>query len=580
MGQKSRSKKKQANQQQQMVLGAGGGFVAAAVIFLMMGGFGSSSKSDSTQGVGPIVRQESPTPAPPADNSTNRAVGRAPAPIASRSVPPATNSGIAASSSEPASPADASVQATANPSAPPAQSVASVDPGRNPGSNLNSGPGMTAETSPAAGTPGPLTEAEMAALGTPAPNDSTSPTDSTESAEGQVASQGALRQGAPIPADEELKLPDLIERVEPAVVRINTRSSEGSSVGSGYVVSTEGIVVTNYHVIEGAKELTVEFADGTRSEVLGFRHYDTSLDIAIIQIAVPDKGLTAVPVASALPKKGETVVAFGAPLGLSFTTTQGIISAIRNEEEIQGMLNADLKGTWLQTSTPISPGNSGGPLVDMFGSVIAMNTMQISSGQNLNFAISAPDVIRMLEEAESKPLQGIQPDNLKPIDRSLKRQMARNIEGTERGMELLAKVDEIFLILLYKSSNIDPQGAMRDIVYNHAEQAIKRSNIDLSFGEPSGDAAIMLVSLDMRFVRNAAPGTQEVVIDAVLIVEDPLDRSQNKLVKIWHAEETSVGTVALQAIAAGRIPPRVGTEISRTFTKFRAARSRAERAVK
>lgn len=428
-----------------------------------------------------------------------------------------------------------------------------------------------------AGTPGPLTEAERAALGSPTPSDSGTPETNPE---GQTASSGPLRQGAPEPADEELKLPDLIERVEPAVVRINTRSSDGSSVGSGYVVSTDGIVVTNYHVIEGAKELTVEFADGSFAEVLGFRHYDASLDIAIIQIAVPEKGLTAVPVASALPKKGETVVAFGAPLGLSFTTTQGIISAIRSEEEIQGLLNTDLKGTWLQTSTPISPGNSGGPLVDMFGSVIAMNTMQISSGQNLNFAISAPDVIRMLEEAESKPLQGIQPDNLKPIDRSLKRQMARNIEGTERGMELLAKVDEIFLILLYKSTNIDPQGAMRDIVYNHAEQAIKRSNIDLSFGEPSGDAAIMLVTLDMRFARNAAPGTQEVVIDAVLIVEDPLDRSTNKLVKIWNAEETSVGTVALQAIAAGRIPPRLGTEVSRVFNKFRAVRSRAERAVK
>ncbi|MCA8985250.1 MAG: S1C family serine protease [Planctomycetaceae bacterium] len=527
MGQKSR--KSQGNNNQ-VFLGAGIGLVVAGAAFALMS---SGGGNNNPQAPGPIVQQESREVrdlAIPAVNTTT-------------TLPPATLS----SPSQPIASAPAPAVASNNSLS--QEPLATATPAPN-------APGMSAPTSTSGGPP------------------------SSEGSPDQPApSTSSPLAGAPQPSAEELKLPDLIERAEPAVVRINTRSSDGYSVGSGFVVSSNGTVVTNYHVIEGAKEANVEFSDGTKAEVLGFKHYDAAYDIAIIQIAVPDKGLTVLPLADAPSKKGESVVAFGAPLGLSFTTTQGIISAIRSEEEMQGQMGLELKGTWLQTSTPISPGNSGGPLVNLFGSVVAMNTMQLTSGQNLNFAVSAQDVFNMLQEAESKPLEKLQPDKLKPIDRSMKRQLAKNIEGTERGNQLLAKVDEIWLILLYKNSSFDPTGRMRETVYSHAEQAVKKSNINLSFGEPSGDAAAMIVTMDMKMVRGGTLGTQEVVVEAFLIVEDPEEKSNNKLVKIWTVEEASIGTVALQAIAQGQFPRTMGTELTKLFNKFRTSRTRAERAI-
>lgn len=377
--------------------------------------------------------------------------------------------------------------------------------------------------------------------------------------------------------DTELKLPELIARVEPAVVRINTRSSDGYSIGSGYVVSAEGLIATNYHVIEGAKEATVEFVDGTRIDVTGFRHYDTELDIAILQIDVPEEGLTVLPLADELPQKGASVVAFGAPHGLSFSTTEGIISAIREQEEMQNQLQLTLKGTWLQTSTPISPGNSGGPLMDLFGRVVAMNTMQLATGQNLNFAVSAVDVQAMVTEAGDKPLQELSPDKLETMDREVKRQLARNIEDTDRGRELLAKTDEIWLVLIYEQSSFDPTGRVREMIYAHAETAVKRSGVNLSFGEPSGDASVMIVRLDMEYARGGAAGTQEVFVDAFLICEDPEQTTANKLVKIWTAEKSKVGSVAPQAVARGMVPQSMNSTLQRFFNKFRAAHARAGR---
>ena len=303
--------------------------------------------------------------------------------------------------------------------------------------------------------------------------------------------------------DEEMKLPDLIERVEPSVVRINARSSAGYSIGSGYVISSSGLVATNYHVIEGIKSATVEFSDGQKGEVIGFRYVDPKYDIAIIEIKVEGRELVPLPLADELPKKGESVVAFGAPHGLSFTTTEGIISAIRTSDDMQSQLGADMKGSWLQTSTPISPGNSGGPLVNLRGQVVAMNTMQMTSGQNLNFAVSSIDVLDLAKQGSGKKLAKLDPKVLKPASKDLKRKLAKDIQGTDRGNKLLSQVDEIFLILLYQTKSIDPSGVMKHNIYSHAELAIEKSGVNLSFGEPSGDAAIMLVTVKTKFVKKS-----------------------------------------------------------------------------
>jgi S1-C subfamily serine protease len=196
-----------------------------------------------------------------------------------------------------------------------------------------------------------------------------------------------------------LPLPDLIERVEAAVVRIDVKSAAGDSVGSGFVVGQKGIVVTNHHVIAGAKEATVTFRDGKKSIVHGTKAMDARRDIAVLMIDEgPPGGHPIIPITLVLPRKGEAVVAFGAPRGLSFSASEGIVSAVRQGDELQEY-GGKRPGTWIQTTAPVSPGNSGGPLVNRQGQLVAINTMTLAAAQNVNFAISAVDVRSLVDSS-------------------------------------------------------------------------------------------------------------------------------------------------------------------------------------
>lgn len=199
-----------------------------------------------------------------------------------------------------------------------------------------------------------------------------------------------------------LELPDLVERVEPAVVRIETNHD---SLGSGFVVRENGVVVTNYHVVEGARECKAIFNDKRSVRVLGYLAISPERDLAVLQLE-PGSYPT-MPVASERVRKGEKVAAFGAPLGLGFTTSEGNISAIRDGEEIRETTqrrNTPDDMVFLQTTAPVSPGNSGGPLTDFRGRVVGVNTMVINArgAQNLNFAVSAEDVHRVLDAASTR----------------------------------------------------------------------------------------------------------------------------------------------------------------------------------
>lgn len=201
-------------------------------------------------------------------------------------------------------------------------------------------------------------------------------------------------RGPDTPLGPELALPELIEMVEPSVVRITGHTVTSDILGSGFVVAADGRVATNYHVVEGTYGMRVEFANKHSGPVLGYRILDPENDLAILQIDAAGLRLRPLPLASQLPRKGQAVAAFGAPLGLDFTTSNGIVSATRPAAELDGF---DLGGTLIQTTAPISSGNSGGPLVDMHGVVVGVNTLGSLKGQNLNFAVSSLHVQEMLD---------------------------------------------------------------------------------------------------------------------------------------------------------------------------------------
>ena len=159
----------------------------------------------------------------------------------------------------------------------------------------------------------------------------------------------------------ELSLEDLIVAVEKAVVRVDVATDRHTIVGSGFLVDNEGIIVTNYHVIEGAKSATATFRDGKTLKIAGVLAIVPEKDIAILKVSNLSAGLQHLVLADRLPRKGEKVVTFGAPRGLSFSVSEGIVSGIRSETEIRA-LDSSKCGTWIQTTAPISPGNSGARL--------------------------------------------------------------------------------------------------------------------------------------------------------------------------------------------------------------------------
>jgi S1-C subfamily serine protease len=154
--------------------------------------------------------------------------------------------------------------------------------------------------------------------------------------------------------------------------------------GSGFIISTDGFVVTNNHVIEMAKDIKVSLADG-RTVNAELKGADPSTDIAVLKIDVSGlKALTFADSESLQP--GQIAIAIGNPLGLQHTVTAGVVSALgRTLRANNGRLIDDI----IQTDASLNPGNSGGPLVNSLGQVIGVNTATIPSAQGLCFAVSS-----------------------------------------------------------------------------------------------------------------------------------------------------------------------------------------------
>jgi S1-C subfamily serine protease len=154
--------------------------------------------------------------------------------------------------------------------------------------------------------------------------------------------------------------------------------------GSGFLISPEGFIVTNHHVIENATDVKVGFSDG-RVVNAELRGSDPSTDIAILKIYEPNLQSLSFADSDKL-QVGQIAIAIGNPLGLQHTVTAGVVSALgRSLRASNGRLIDDV----IQTDAALNPGNSGGPLVNSAGQVIGVNTAMIPTAQGLCFAVSS-----------------------------------------------------------------------------------------------------------------------------------------------------------------------------------------------
>ncbi len=176
---------------------------------------------------------------------------------------------------------------------------------------------------------------------------------------------------------------EVIDNSLPSVVSVRT----DVGVGSGFIVHSDGYVVTNYHVIDGARAATIATSDG-ENHAVRLVGGNKLMDIAVLDI---DGSFTRLSWGdSDSLKAGEKVIAVGNPGGLDFTVTQGIVSAVNREDSNGRQL--------VQIDVPINPGNSGGPLINTAGKVVGVNTLKIAGFEGVGFALAEDYVRDTIEE--------------------------------------------------------------------------------------------------------------------------------------------------------------------------------------
>ncbi len=209
---------------------------------------------------------------------------------------------------------------------------------------------------------------------------------------------------------KSLDVQTLLNKVSPSVVSIHTGTRDGDAAGSGVVLSEDGLVLTNAHVVDGARTIEVDFADGRTAEARLIGAVPEN-DVALVK--VEDLTEPVVPAElgrSADLQVGDDVVAIGNALNLGDapSVTTGIVSALsRSIQSPSGDTLADL----IQTDAAINPGNSGGPLVNAAGQVVGMNTAILADAQNIGFALSIDSISSIVDDLKA----GRQVESTRPV---------------------------------------------------------------------------------------------------------------------------------------------------------------------
>ena len=214
--------------------------------------------------------------------------------------------------------------------------------------------------------------------------------------EGKTIKEPTVSPSLAKPKEKPIEsLPSIIKRIEPSTVIVFAYDDkrEFLKLGSGFFISQNGDVITNYHVLQGASSAQIKTSDGKTYPITYIVAGDEQSDIIRLSVDIPSKYVRPLSLTETVPEVGERIIVYGSPLGLEKTVSDGIISAIRG---VPGY------GKLIQITAPISPGSSGSPVLNMNGEVIGVATFQMIEGQNLNFAIPSERIVRLNLTKEKK----------------------------------------------------------------------------------------------------------------------------------------------------------------------------------
>jgi regulator of sirC expression with transglutaminase-like and TPR domain len=188
---------------------------------------------------------------------------------------------------------------------------------------------------------------------------------------------------------------DLAEEVRASLVKITQEGRRGTDgLGTGFVISEDGLIATNLHVIGEARRLLIETADGDVEEVTEVHATDSDLDLAILRVKRTDLPVLELGDSDAI-RQGDPIIAMGNPEGLAFSVVEGVISAMREIDSIP----------MIQVAIPIEQGNSGGPILDPTGNVLGLVTLKSLKTDNLGFAMPVNELKKLLRQPNPVPIE-------------------------------------------------------------------------------------------------------------------------------------------------------------------------------
>ena len=244
-----------------------------------------------------------------------------------------------------------------------------------------------------------------------------------------------------------LDVKDVFDQARPSVVLIVAYDSndQPQGIGSGFFVDDGKSIATNYHVIANAKDLKIKSSDGQVGNVISILGINEQNDLALLEVDIQGQPLQ---LSMDQPDIGEDILAIGNPSGLEGTVSTGIVSGIRTEEGSQ----------YFQITAPISPGSSGGPIIDENTKVIGVASFYLDGAQSLNFAMPSAYVQKLLTNKDPQPLTVL-----------AKKTPQRKFKLEENVKVMFAEVEGIYPVFL------------RGSVVNKSGQPIKNLKIVVNY---------------------------------------------------------------------------------------------------